>query len=233
MKVVILQPTYLPWIGYFGLIDIADVFVFYDDVQFVKRSWQRRNRIKTPKGWIWLTVPVIQIFGQKINEIKINNNLDWRDKHSKSIKHSYSKAPFFGEYMPIFQEIYEKKLEYLADLNITLIKKITEILGLDKKFLLSSELEVTGKKTDRLIRILKRTGGNEYISGPGAKSYIEIEKFNDNGITLYWYEFNHPTYPQLYGDFIPFLSVIDLLFNVGSRSLDLIRKSGENAVKRA
>lgn len=228
-----MQPTYIPWMGYFGMVDATDIFVFYDDVQFVSRSWQRRNKIKVPQNWIWLTVPVIENFGQNINEVKINNALNWRDKHWKSIQHSYSKAPFFKDYMPVFKEIYDREWEYLVDLNVALIRKITEILGLEPKFLLASELNATGNKTDRLISLLKELGANEYISSPGSKSYIENEKFSKEGITLYWYEFNHPIYPQLFGDFIPYLSVIDLLFNVGSKSLDVIRKGGENALKKA
>ena len=232
MKAVILQPTYLPWVGYFGLIDIADVFVFYDDVQFVERSWQRRNKIKMPNGnWIWLSVPVIQKFGQKINEITVNNNTKWAEKHRKSIKHAYSKAPFFKDYAPIFEELYKKEWTYLSDLNITLIKKITELSGLnDTKFIRSSELKVEGEKTDRLINLLTKIGADEYISGPAAKAYVEAEKFKKAGITLFWYEFNHPTYPQLYGDFIPYLSIIDLLLNTGKDTMDYIRKGSKNAL---
>ena len=235
MKAVVLQASYLPWIGYFGLMDIADTFVFYTDVQFVKQSWQQRNKIKTNtrNGWIWLIVPVIQSFGQKINEVEINNNQNWPKKHWKSISYNYNKAQFFKDYTSIFGEVYEKEWTCLADLNITLIKRITKILGLDTKFMFSSELNAEGTKTERLVNILKEIGADEYISGPAAKSYIEIEKLKNEGIALYWYEFNHPTYPQMYGDFIPYLSVIDLLFNVGAGSLDVIREGSENALKRA
>lgn len=232
MKAVILQPTYLPWVGYFGLIDIADVFVFYDDVQFVERSWQRRNKIKMPNGnWIWLSVPVIQKFGQKINEITVNNNTKWAEKHQKSIKHAYSKAPFFKDYAPIFEELYKREWTYLSDLNITIIKKITELLGLkDIKFIRSSELKVEGEKTDRLINVLTKIGADDYISGPAAKAYVEAEKFKKAGITLYWSEFNHPTYPQLYGGFIPYLSIIDLLLNTGKDTMNYIMKGSKNAL---
>lgn len=235
MRAVILQPMYLPWMGYFGLIDIADVFVFYDDVQFVKRSWHQRNKIKMPNGnWIWLTVPVIQNPDKKINinEVMINNSIKWAEKHWKSIKHAYTKAPFFKDYAPIFEEIYKKEWTYLSNLNIALIEKISDLLGLknDKKFIYSSELKVEGKKTDRLINILTKIGADEYISGPTAKAYIDSNKFKEAGITLYWYEFNHPTYPQLYGDFIPYMSVIDLLFNVGENALNYIRKGSKNAL---
>ena len=232
MKAVILQPMYLPWMGYFGLIDVADVFVFYDDVQFVERSWQRRNKIKMPNGnWIWLTVPVIKKFGQKINEVRINNNINWSEKHWKSIRHAYSKAPHFKDYADIFENVYKRKWDYLVDLNVTIIKKISELLGLDDtKFIFSSKLNVEGKKTDRLINILNKIGADEYISGPTAKAYIEPEKFKKAGIKLYWFEFNHPVYPQLYGDFIPYLSVIDLLFNTGDKAINYIKKGVRNSL---
>ena len=226
MKAVILQPTYLPWMGYFGLIDIADVFVFYDDVQFVGRSWFQRNRIKVSKGkWIWLTVHVIKKYKQKINEVKINNDANWSEKHWKSITFAYNKAPYFKDYVDIFKKLYEKEWKYLVDLNVTIIKEICKLLGIDHtKFIFSSSLKVEGKKTDRLINILKKIGADEYISGPEAKVYIEPEKLKKAGIKLYWFEFNHLVYPQLYGDFIPYLSVIDLLFNVGGKSLEVIRQ---------
>ncbi|HIP90469.1 MAG TPA: hypothetical protein EYH22_02865 [Candidatus Nanopusillus sp.] len=234
MRVVILQPMYLPWIGYFGLIDIADVFVFYDDVQFVGSSWQQRNRIKISNGsWIWLTVPVIKKFGQKINEVKINNNKNWAKKHWKSIFYAYTRAPYFKDYANVFEKFYKRRWEYIVDLNVTIIKEICKLLGLDStKFIFSSQLNVEGKKTDRLINILNKIGADEYISGPGAKAYIEPEKFKKAGIKLYWFEFNHPVYPQLYGEFIPYLSIIDLLFNMGDRSLEVIREGEKNALKR-
>jgi hypothetical protein len=232
MKAVILQPMYLPWMGYFGMIDIADVFVFYDDIQFVERSWQRRNKIRTyTKNEVWLTVPVIKKFGQKINEVKINNSTNWREKHRKTIKYSYSKAPYFKDYKDIFEEIYDKEWEYLCELDIHIIKTISEILGLKTKFILSSELNVEGKKTDRLINVLKKINATEYISGPSAKAYIEPEKFKKEKISLCWFEFNHPTYSQIHGEFIPYLSVIDLLFNVGEEAIKYIREGEKNAIK--
>jgi len=233
MRAVILQPTYLPWMGYFGMMDITDVFVFYDDVQFVERSWHRRNRVKMPNGeCIWLSVPVKGKFGCGINEVKINTEVKWRAKHWTTIRHAYTRAPFFGEYAAVLQRIYDKEWEYLVDLNVTLIEKLAEMLEINRpEFLRSSELNVGGQKTDRLIGILKRIKANEYVSGPAAKSYIETEKFRDEGISLFWYEFNHPVYPQLHGNFIAYLSAIDLLFNVGRRSTDVIREGSENSLR--
>ena len=232
MKAVILQPMYLPWMGYFDLIDKSDVFVFFDDVQFVSRSWQQRNKIKTPQGWIWLTIPISRAFGSriKINEMKIDNGSNWKKKHLESMRYNYGKSPFCKEYMDFLEEIYDQDWEYLAGLNITFVKRITAILGLQGKFIRSSELGVEGVKTEHLIDISKKVGANEYISGPAAKDYIQVDKFKSAGIQLYWHEFHHPSYPQLYGDFIPYMSVIDLLFNTGENAINYIREGSKNAL---
>lgn len=230
MRTVILQPMYLPWIGYFGLIDLADTFVFYDDVQFVERSWQRRNKIKMPNNWSWLSVPIIKRFGQKINEVRINNTLDWRSNHWKSIKHAYNRAKFFDDYADQFEEVYRKEWQYLADLNIYLIKMISSIMDLNSKFILSSQLDAKGSKTDRLINILKNIDADEYISGLAAKAYIDSSRFKEVGINLYWYEFKHPLYQQLYGEFVPYLSIIDLLFNTGNDAIKYIREGIKDAL---
>lgn len=232
MKAVILQPMYLPWMGYFDLIDKSDVFVFFDDVQFVGRSWQQRNKIKTPQGWTWLTIPISRASGSRIriSEATIDNSSNWKENHLKSIRYNYGKASFFQEYMDLLEEIYDRDWEHLADLNITLVERITAILGLEGKFIRSSELGVEGVKTDHLINISREVGADEYISGPAAKDYIEVDKFKSAGIKLYWHEFHHPSYPQLYGDFVPYMSVIDLLFNTGRDAMNYIRKGEREAL---
>jgi hypothetical protein len=232
MRAVILQPMYLPWIGYFGMIDRADTFVYYDDVQFVRRSWQRRNKIKVPGGdFTWLTVPVEKDFGQEIREVEIKDN-GWRDKHWKSIHHSYANAPYFDEYSPLLKDIYESECVSLLSLNITIIENITDSLGIDDtEFVYSSKLNVEGEKTDRLLSVLNEIGADEYISGPAAKDYIEIEKFKREGIDLYWHDFDHPEYPQQHGEFVSHLSAIDLLFNVGEDAMNVIRKGEEGGLE--
>lgn len=233
MRAVVLQPTYLPWIGYFGMIDIADVFVFYDDVQFEKQGWQQRNRIKTPQGETWLSVHIYHDFGQKINEVKINDASNWRKKHWQSIYQSYAKAPHFLEYQDEIEKIYQMEWVYIGELNIFIIKKLSELLGVRiPKFVKSSELEgITGQKTDRLFPILEQIGADEYVTGPGTRDYLETDKFRERGIKLYWYEFQHPVYPQIRGEFTPYLSVIDLLFNTGGEAIKYIREGTRNALK--
>lgn len=234
MKAVVLQPTYLPWMGYFGMIDVADVFVFYDDVQFSVQSWQQRNKIKSPNGeWMWLSVPVIRNFGQNINEVQINNASNWRKKHWNSIYQSYAKAPYFKAYKEKIESIYQKEWKYLSELNISIIKKLSELLGIRiPEFIKSSEIEgITGERTDRLLLVLKKIGADEYISGPGAKDYIEVSKFKQKDIKLYWYEYQHPVYPQIRGEFIPYLSSLDLLFNAGSEAIRYVREGSKDALK--
>lgn len=235
MRLAILQPTYLPWIGYFGMIDSSDIFIFYDDVQFVKRSWQRRNKIKTPHEWAWLTVPVMSTFKQDINEVRINNEINWQKKHLKSIKYNYKSAPYYDEFQDILENIYSETYEYLADLNIKIIKKISMFLNINTRFILSSEINSSGTKTDRLISIvnqLKEYKQCSYLTGPTTINYIESNKFKENNITLIWYYFSHPTYTQLFEDFIPNMCIIDLIVNVGSKkAIELIRKGNEKALK--
>ena len=236
MRAVVLQPTYLPWMGYFGMIDIADIFVFYDDVQFSVQSWQQRNKIKSMNGnWMWLSVPIVRNFGRNIKEVQINNAADWRKKHWASISQSYAKTAYFKDYKEEIENIYESEWEYLCDLNISVIKKVAGLLSVRMpQFIRSSELEdISGEKTDRLLLTLKKIGADEYISGPAAKEYMEGNKLEQKGIKLYWYEYQHPAYPQIRGEFIPYLSAIDLVFNTGSEALKYIREGSKDALKRA
>lgn len=235
MKISIMQPTYLPWIGYFGMIYLSDIFIFYNDVQFVKRSWQNRNKIKTPHGWSWLTVPVISNFKENINEIRLNNDLNWREKHLKAIEFNYRNAPYFNEFYETLKELYNTKYEFLEDLNINFIKTIAKFLNINTKFLVSSDLKSDGAKTDRLISVINNLKNNDkcdYLTVPGTKDYIEPIKFEEKHIKLFWYYFIHPKYPQLFGDFCPYMSIIDLILNVGNKeALRLIKKGNENSLK--
>lgn len=234
MKAVVLQPMYLPWMGYFGMIDQADVFVFYDDVQFTRRSWQRRNKIKVPDGdFTWLTVPVKKDFGQNINEVKIKSGEDWRDSHWKSIHHSYAGSPYFDKYRNSIESIYKSEWDSLVELNTSIIYAVLECLpevGNSTEFIYSSKLSASGAKSDRLVSILTEIGADTYISGPGAKEYLDPQMFNQEGIDVYWHKFDHPEYSQRHGDFVSHLSVIDLLFHVGDRSEQLIREAEEDAL---
>ncbi|MBI9034460.1 MAG: WbqC family protein [Bacteroidales bacterium] len=228
MKCVILQPSYIPWRGYFHQILKADIFVFFDDVQYDKRGWRNRNKIKTSNGSQWLTIPVkakgAQVNSLKIKDIKISNEINWKKDHLKTIKQSYAKAPFFELYFPPIEELINKEYDHLSDLTIDLTIKIAELMNFPATtFLKSSELCASGQKTDRLLSILKAVGSNHYISGPAAKEYIDPLKFSENKILLEYMLYDFPDYEQLYPPFEPFVSILDLLFMKGDKSLAYIR----------
>jgi hypothetical protein len=224
MQISIMQPTYVPWLGYFDLIDQSDMFVFLDDVQFEKQSWQQRNRIKTNNGWIWLTIPVIQKFGQKISETRINYAKKWNEKHLKSICYNYHTAAFYDSLNDRLEEIYTTPYEFLIDFNMTIIRWFCEELGMHPQFIRSSELSVAGTKTERLLNICQDLHADTYLSPMGSSTYIEKNNlFHDSGIILKYQHFKHPQYSQLWGDFIPYLSALDLLLLHGHNSLPIIR----------
>jgi WbqC-like protein family len=221
MNVVILQPSYIPWRGYFDEIRRADLFVFYDDVQYDKRGWRNRNQIKTPRGKQWLTIPVFSRGAQTehipINQIRIVWDSAWNLDHLKSLQYAYGKTPHFETYLPLIEQFYHRRDEFLADFTIEFTIALAHELGNEHThFMRSSELDgMEGQKTDRLIQILKRVGATHYISGPSARDYIEAEKFAAANITLEYMEYDYPEYPQLYPPYDPFVSILDLLFMVG------------------
>lgn len=230
MKVVILQPSYIPWRGYFHQIAKADLFVFCDDVQYDKRGWRNRNRIKTPKGPIWLTIPVLSKGVQNshipILQIQICWDKNWNQDHWRAIQQAYQKAPFFKDYAPLLEDFYQSHPRLLIDLTIPLSIALAEALGFNRtRFMCSSQIpDITGNKTDRLICILKAVGGTHYITGPMARDYIEEEKFKDAGIFLEYMEYDYPEYPQLYPPYDPRISIIDLLFMTGRKAFSYILK---------
>lgn len=220
MNVVILQPSYIPWRGVFDQIHRADVFIFYDDVQYDKHGWRNRNRIKNRQGGQWLTIPVhskgVVVENTPINEVEIAWNEPWSERHWRAIRENYAKAPFFKQYAPWLEEVFQRRPEKLVDFTIPLTIEIARTLGNDHtRFMRSSELQASGQKTDRLIQILTQVGAKHYISGPSARDYIENEKFQAAGITLEYMEYNYPEYPQLYPPFDPFVSILDLLLMTG------------------
>jgi hypothetical protein len=229
--VVVLQPSYLPWLGYFDQIYRSDVFVFYDDVQYDKHGWRNRNKIKTPNGWQWLTVPVQRKFGQKIYEARISYQTPWIRKHLKSIQVNYCKAPYYNRDIERrLEEVYFKMWDYIADLDIELIKLICEILGIKgKKFVRSKDLGIKGERSERLLKICQLFKADAYLTGQSAKNYLNEELFRENGIEVIYQNYKHPVYPQLYGEFIPYLSIIDLIFNCGPESLEILIKGGEKS----
>lgn len=226
MIVAIHQPNFIPWLGFFYKWSLADVYVLLDDVQFSKNSFINRNRIKTPQGKQWLTIPVVQKkrFGQKICETKIIENDRWKRKILGSIKANYSKARFFNEYYDELEEVFFEAGNMLVELNIMLLDWIESELMINTPKIYSSKIEKSsGTSTERLVSICKQLGADEYLSGFGGSKYQDEKLFNASGIHLKSYNFKHPVYPQLWGDFIPNLSILDLLFNCGPKSADYIK----------
>lgn len=219
MIVAIHQPNFIPWLGYFRKMVESDVFIMLDNVQYTKNSFINRNKIKTPQGDMWLTVPVAFKFGELINEVKINNESNWRKRHLKTLEMDYKKTEFFEQIVGLIEEIYYyKDWQNLCEFNTALVKSIAFYLGLDKKIVNASDLKVHGKSTELLIQIVKQVNGETYLSGSGGTKYQEEDTFVREGIGLQYCGFVHPIYPQQWGDFIPNLSIIDLLFNCGPSS---------------
>lgn len=222
------QPQYLPWFGYFDKIARSDCFVFLDTVQYKAREFQNRNKIRTKNREMWLTVPVISkgLGRQKICDVKIDNSSDWRKKHWESIKRCYTKAPFFKEYASFFENIYCSNWIKLADLNITIIKYLLKELKIDTPLHFESEIGTTAEKTERIIEICKKINANTYLSGVGGKAYLKEERFREEGIKLAYQEYTHPVYHQQFmsseKDFIPYMSIMDLFFNEGVRSREIL-----------
>lgn len=228
MKVAIFQPTYLPWLGFFKAIDWADRFVFLDDVQFEKHSWQSRNRIKSPQGDLVLTVPTVRNFPQNINEVKINYAQDWVKKHLDSMQSCYNKVPFFTEFFPVLEDIYQRVPKKIMDLNVIIIRQICEWLKIDTEFSFSSDLSTADlHKNEKLIAILEKLGADQYIYAQGAKEYMEEarDQYSSKNIKLIPLCFEHPIYPQLHGNFMSHLSIIDAFFNCGKMNTRIMLKN--------
>jgi hypothetical protein len=233
MRIAICQPTYLPGLGYFDLMDQVDRFVLLDTVQFEKQSWQQRNRIKTPTGLLCLTVPVIfrGRLEQKVQDVEIRDP-DFRRKHLRGVELNYSRAPFMKEYLPAFAGILEEVVTgtRLADLNFQLLQWLAGILGIGVPVVLASSLEVQGKRAELLANICQKLGATQYVSPIGAAEYLlnDVDALGNMGVETLFHNYQHPEYQQQFPPFLAFASVIDLIFNEGARSIEVIR-SGRNA----
>ncbi len=217
MRLGIHQPQYMPWLGYLDKINKCKNFVFLDDVQYKKREFQNRNRIKTPQGTMWLTVPV-RVKGryyQNINEVVINNNTNWQKEHIKAIQHNYSSCRYFEKYYPLIKEIVMKDWEMLWALNMEVIKFFMKIFKINPPYVMSSDMDIRTTKTRRLVDMCKKLNADEYLSGTGAKDYMKENLFRKSGIKLSYQKFKHPEYSQNFEGFISHLSALDYLFNCG------------------
>lgn len=224
MKCAIMQPTYLPWQGYLEMMLSSDCFVYFDDVQFVRKSWQQRNRIKSPQGELMLSVPVLKKgeLEQKISEAKINNQTDWQYKHLASIEHNYHKAPFFNRYIEELRRIYSQKYEKLIDLNLEILDFLRSGFNINTPTILSSQLDVKGARNEYIIAICRKIGAEILYDAAGAAELLDCSAFEKAGIQLKFQRYSHPVYRQLHGDFKPYLSALDLLLNEGENGRTIL-----------
>lgn len=223
--VAILQPGFLPWLGFFDQMASSDHFVFYDDVQFDKHGWRNRNRIKTASGVAWLTVPIRHtgLHGQTILDTEIDNSRDWARKMIASVRQAYARARHCSPYVDELAETLSAKPHRLIDLNLKVTELMARWLGVSTPILRSSELGIAGGQTDRLVSICRHLGANTYLSGNAAQDYLQEDLFRAAGISVVWQNYVHPIYPQLHGEFVPYLSAIDLILNLGPEAPSVLR----------
>ncbi|MFH1995734.1 MAG: WbqC family protein [Candidatus Omnitrophota bacterium] len=223
------QPQYFPWIGYFDKIDRSDVFVLLDDVPFKKNEWQNRNKIRTKDGWQWITVPVFHDFGQKIRDVALDNQARWKRKHLSAIELNYSRAPFYDKYRGVLRDMFAREWRTLSDINAHIVRVISEQLGIDTRIIVSSEINAPGEKTEHLINICSSIKADRYLSGRDGPKYMDLQAFERAGIGVEIQDFQHPSYPQRFadnsGEFVPGMSIVDLLMNCGEKSLEMIRNT--------
>lgn len=229
MRVGIIQPNYLPWRGYMDFIRQVDLFLLLDDVQYTRQDWRNRCRIKTAQGWNWLTVPIRHLsLDQRIFEVEIAYGVDWRRANMAQIGAWYCKAPFYGLYRDELAELLAAGPRTLLELDQSICLWLMRLLDIRTPVRLASELNAQGRKTDRLLDLLRKVGATSYLSGPAAKDYLEVDKFRNAGIGLEYKTYDYVDYPQQWGSFQPGLSVIDLLMNVGPRAKEHIASRSAN-----
>lgn len=219
-----LQPGYLPWLGFFDQMRRCNTFVLYDDVQYDKGGWRNRNRIKANDGPQWLTVPVLTKgrLGQRLLDVEIDSRRPWAQTHLRSIRHCYAAAPFVDRYLPELTEVLARPWHRLVELDIELIALMSGWLGLRKNVVRSSEVGIGGSRSERLVDLCIYFGATRYLTGDAARAYLDVSLFAERGIEVEWHGFRHPTYRQQHGDFVPYLSALDLIFNLGDDAIDTL-----------
>ena len=218
------QPLYLPWLGLFHKVAMSDSFCLFDATQYDDNDFQNRNRIKGPNGVMWLTVPVKakEHHRLQITEIEVAEENVWRRKHWKSLLWAYGKAPYFSRYADFFEETYRRSWRFLVDLDIHLLAYLFGVLGLPKEFKRTSQLECGGEKSEAVLSMCRVLGASSYVFGSQGKNYADRASFEAAGVGVAFQAYQHPSYPQQFGPFVPNLSVVDLLFNCGPNSLEIL-----------
>ena len=224
------QPAYLPWLGYFEKIARSDIFIFLDAVQFEKNSFINRNKIKTPQGSCWITIPVNSKghLNTTICDIGVDDSQEWRLKHLKAIQSNYQKAQHFNEAYPLIESIIRQQDQILSELLFEHLKVWLKIFKIKTKVIRLSDLQITTKKSDLVLNLCEYFGAKNYLSGALGKNYIQEKDFDDLNIAVEYQEFNHPIYRQLWGDFIPNMGAVDYLMNCGPGEIKFLREEGAN-----
>jgi hypothetical protein len=233
VTVSINQPAYLPWLGYFHRIAISDAHIVLDHVQLEKNSFTNRNKIRTREGWCWLTVPVQTAgkFGDlPIKEVEIANQKLWAPKHWQTLRLNYSKAPFFDQHATFFEGIYARRWEKLGELVREITGYLLDAFGIGTKLYFSSQMAASGKKDELVLNLCRELGATVYLSGPLGRNYLREELFSHGQIALRYDDYRHPVYAQVYPGFEPFMAAIDLLFNCGPASLEIMMKGQERII---
>lgn len=223
-KIAILQSNYIPWKGYFDIINMADTFVFYDEMQYTKNDWRNRNKIKTKNGVEWLTIPVrVKSLSDKISDIETIHP-KWRKKHWNTLKTNYGKAPYFKKYSEIFEALYlDSKSNNLSEINQIFIREICDILKIDTEFINSNHFELCTDRNERLIYICEKLSATNYISGPSAKDYMNLQLFENANISIEFINYeSYKEYNQIHGDFEHYVTILDLIFNEGEKAKDYL-----------
>jgi hypothetical protein len=230
MIVSINQPAYLPWLGYFHRIAVSDAHIVLDQVQFEKNSFTNRNKVRTGEGWCWLTVPVKTSgkFGDlSINSLEIADERPWAAKHWETLRLNYSKAPFFAQHAPFFEGIYARPWEKLSDLARAITAYLLEAFKIETKIYFASQMSALGKKDELVLNLCRELGATVYLSGPLGRNYLREELFREHAITVRYDDYHHPVYSQVYPGFEPYMAAIDLLFNAGPASREILLKGGQ------
>jgi hypothetical protein len=234
MRLGALQPGYLPWLGFFDQIARCDVFILYDELPYARDKWRNRNRIRTPQGWFWLTVPLVKRgkSHKPLRDVEISEHGNWRRHHWQTIKNHYAAAPYYRDHEAFFAGLYERPWRYLVDLNLEVILYLLQVLHIETRIICSSEegLEAEHRRTmssgkdptARVEFLCRHLGADRFLEGALGRVFMDPSRLHPLGITVEFHDYQHPSYRQCFTGFVPYLSVIDLLFNHGSKSLDIL-----------
>ena len=228
MIIAIHQPQFMPWLGYFDKMGQVDAFVLLDNVQYKKNEFQNRNRIKTPQGPQWLTVPVSYQFPALINQVQVRAGDPWRRKHMQTLVANYAKAPYWTAYAESLRGLYSIESASLAAVNRASVEWLKKELQIETPLVVASEMELSDEQTQRLLDICEALGASTYLAGVDGRKYMELDRFAAAGIEVAFQQYEHPQYAQLHGEFTSHLSALDLLFNCGPESGKIVRGNGKN-----